>query len=44
MVFDVEINEIGEEFNINEIESNLVNKVIPKLEEFGEPYRKNTIL
>ena len=32
MVFDNETNEIGEEFNIDEIESNLVNNVVSKPE------------
>ena len=36
MVFDEEINEIKEEINIDKIETNLVNNVIPKAEEFGE--------
>ena len=31
-----ENNEIGEEFNIDEIESNLVNNVVPEPEEWGE--------
>jgi len=42
MVFDDEINEIGEELNIDKIEINLVNNVVPKPEEFGEPSRRNT--
>ena len=42
MIFDNEINEIGEELNIDEIKSNLVNNVVPKLEEFDEPSRRNT--
>ena len=33
MVVDGEINEIREEFNIGEIESNVVNNVIPKPED-----------
>ena len=33
MVIDSEINEIGKEFNIEEIESNVVNNVIPKPED-----------
>jgi len=41
MIFDDEINEIGEEFNIDVIELNLVNNVAPKFKEFGEPSRKN---
>ena len=35
-----EINEIGEELNLGEIETNLVNNVILKPEEFDEPSRK----
>jgi len=31
MVFDDEINEIGEDHNIDEIKSNLVNNVVPNL-------------
>ena len=38
---DHEINEIGEELDLGEIETNLVNNV-PKPEEFGEPSRQNT--
>lgn len=41
MVFDVEINEIGEELNIDEIESNIVNNVVSKPEEFSDPFRRN---
>ena len=41
-VFEDEINEIGEELNTDEIESNLVNNVVPEPKEFGEPSRKNT--
>ena len=37
-----EENEVGEELNIDEIESNLVNNVVPKPEEWGESYRRNT--
>ena len=44
MVLDDEINEIGEELNMDEIESNLVDNVIPKPEEFGELSRRNTLL
>jgi len=40
MINENEINEIGEE--IDETETNLVNNVVPKPEEFGEPSRKNT--
>ena len=39
MVAKRKINEIGEE--LNKIESNLINNVIPKLEEFGESSRRN---
>ena len=42
MVFDDKINEIGEELNIDEIQSNLVKNVVPKPKEFGERSRKNT--
>ena len=36
-----EINEIGEEIDLYEIETNLVKNVVPKLEEFGEPSKRN---
>jgi len=42
MVFDDEINEIEEELNIDENEMNLVNNVVLKAKEFGEPSEKNT--
>jgi len=42
MVADNKNNEIGEELNIDEIEFNLVNNVIPKPEEFGEYSKRNT--
>jgi len=42
MVAENEINEIGEEIDLHETETNLVNNVIPKLEEFNEPSRRNT--
>ena len=42
MVFDDKMNEIEEGFKTNEIESNLVNNVVPEPKEFGEPSRKNT--
>ena len=42
MVLGDEINEIGEDLNIDEIESNLVNNIVPKPEEFCEPSRRNT--
>jgi len=41
MVFGHEINEIGEELNISETETNLVNNIVPKLEEFDELSRRN---
>jgi len=41
-VADGENNEIEEELNIDEIESSLVNDIIPKLEVLGESYRRNT--
>ena len=41
MVVEDEINEIGEELDLGEIEINLVNNV-PKPEEFSEPSRRNT--
>ena len=44
MVFDEEINEIGEELHIDEIETNLVSNIIPKPEEFDESSRRNTHL
>jgi len=31
MVFDDEINDIGEELNIDEIEYNLFNNIVPKI-------------
>ena len=36
-----EINEIGEELNIDEFDSNLVNNVITKPKEFDESSRRN---
>jgi len=36
------INEIGAELELNEIEINLVNNVVSKPEQFGEPSRRNT--
>ena len=44
MVVGEENNEIEEELNIDKIESNLVNNVIVKYEEFGESSRRNTHL
>ena len=41
MTFNDEINEIGEEFNVDELESNLVKNVVLKVEEFGQPSRRN---
>ena len=41
MVVEDEINEIGEEYDLVEIETNLVNNIVPKPEEFGEPSRRN---
>jgi len=37
-------NGIGKKLNIDKIESNLVSIIIPKLEEFGEFPRRNTLL
>ena len=42
MVVENKINEIGEELNLDEIETNLVNNIVPKPEEFGEPSGRNT--
>jgi len=47
MAVEDEINEIREEIDVEElevgeIEINLVNNVVPKAEEFGEPSRRNT--
>ena len=39
MIEENESNEIGEE--IDETETNLVNDVVPKPEEFGEPSKRN---
>jgi len=41
-LLEEEKNEVGEELNIDEIESNLVNNVVPKPEELGESSRRNT--
>ena len=41
MIAKNEINEIGEEIDLYETETNLVNNVVPKPEEFGEPSRRN---
>jgi len=37
-----EINEIGEKLSLDETETNLVNDVVAKFEEFREPSRTNT--
>ena len=37
-----EINEIGEEIDLYKIETNLVNNVVPKPEEFGNSSRRNS--
>ena len=42
MTIEDEINEIGKELNLGEIETNMVNNVVPKLDEFGDPSRRNT--
>ena len=42
MTVENEISEIGEELDLGETETNLVNNVVPKLEEFGKPIRRNT--
>ena len=42
MVAENEINEIGEEIDLHETETNLINNIVPKPEEFSEPSRKNT--
>jgi len=42
MIAKNETNEMGEEIDLYEPETNLVNNVIPKPEEFSEPSRKNT--
>ena len=41
MTIEDEINEIREELDVEEIEANLVNNVVPKSEEFSEPSRRN---
>ena len=41
MVTENKINEIGEEIDLYETETNLVNNVIHKPEEFDEPSRRN---
>ena len=42
MTIEDEINEIREELDLDEIETNMVNNVIHKPQEFGEPSRRNT--
>jgi len=42
MIAKNEINEIGEEIHLYEMETNVVNNVVPKPKEFGEPSRRNT--
>ena len=42
MTAEDEINEIREEVNLGEIETNLVNNVVPKPEKLGESSRRNT--
>ena len=42
MTVENEINEIGEQLDLEEIETNLVNNVVPEPEEFGESSRRNT--
>ena len=42
MTVEDEINEIGEELDLGEIETNLVNNVVHKPEEFDESSRRNT--
>ena len=37
-----EINEIRDELDLGEIDTNLINNVVPKPEGFGEPSRRNT--
>ena len=44
MVLYDEINEIEEELNVDEFDFNSINNVVPKLEEFGEPGRRNAHL
>jgi len=43
MAAENEINEIGEEIDLHETETNLVNNVVLKPEEFGEPSRSSFI-
>ena len=42
MTVEDEINKIGEELDLGETETNLINNVVPKPEEFDEPSRRNT--
>jgi len=41
-LLEEENNEIGEEFNINKIESNLVNNIVPKSKDWVKLSRRNT--
>jgi len=41
MVVKNEINKIGEKIDLHETETNLVDNVVPKPEEFGKPSRKS---
>ena len=42
MTIEDEISEIGDELDLSKIETNLVNNVIPKPEQFDEPSKRNT--
>ena len=42
MATEDEVNEIGEEINLGEIESNLTSNFVLKPKEVGEPSRRNT--
>ena len=42
MTIQDEFNEIREELDLDEIETNFVNNVVPKPEEFSKPSRRNT--
>ena len=42
MTAEDEINKIGEEIDLYETEANLVNNIVPKPKEFGEPSYRNT--
>ena len=41
MAVEDKINEIGEELDLGEIEKNMVNNVVPKPQEFSEPFGRN---